>query len=124
MEIQERTVNGVIVLDLRGDVLAGEGDRLLRETVERLVEDGHSQIVLNLADVTHVDSAGLGELVRCYASVSRKNGELKVMNLTQRVHDLLSITKWLTPFDDDDDFPSGAAGVTSLGAVHTIEPKS
>ena len=90
-------------MDLHGKMLIGEGDELLREKINSLVENGTEKIVLNLAEVPYVDSAGLGEIVRCYTTVSRKNGELKLLNLTKRIHDLLSITKLLTVFDTYDD---------------------
>jgi anti-sigma B factor antagonist len=99
MKIEERAVSGVTILDLQGKMLIGEGDELLREKINQLVENGTGKIVLNLADVPYVDSAGLGEIVRCYTTVSRKNGKLKLLNLTKRIHDLLSITKLLTVFE-------------------------
>ena len=99
MKIEERTVGDVTILDLKGKMLIGEGDELLREKINGLVEDGKSKIVLNLADVPYVDSAGLGEIVRCYTTVSRKDGKLKLLNLTKRIEDLLSITKLLTVFE-------------------------
>lgn len=99
MKIEERAVEGVTILDLQGKMLIGEGDELLREKINSLVENGTEKIVLNLAEVPYVDSAGLGEIVRCYTTVSRKNGELKLLNLTKRIHDLLAITKLLTVFD-------------------------
>jgi anti-sigma B factor antagonist len=102
MKIEERAVDGVTILDLQGKMLIGEGDELLREKINSLVENGTEKIVLNLAEVPYVDSAGLGEIVRCYTTVSRKNGELKLLNLTKRIHDLLSITKLLTVFDSYD----------------------
>ena len=102
MKIDERAVNGVTILDLQGKMLIGEGDELLREKINQLVENGTERIVLNLADVPYVDSAGLGEIVRCYTTVSRKNGKLKLLNLTKRIHDLLSITKLLTVFETFD----------------------
>ena len=102
MKIEERAVEGVTILDLQGKMLIGEGDELLREKINSLVENGTEKIVLNLGDVPYVDSAGLGEIVRCYTTVSRKNGELKLLNLTKRIHDLLSITKLLTVFDTYD----------------------
>lgn len=86
-------------MDLQGKMLIGEGDELLREKINNLVENGTQKIVLNLADVPYVDSAGLGEIVRCYTTVSRKSGKLKLLNLTKRIQDLLSITKLLTVFD-------------------------
>ncbi|HEY7820163.1 MAG TPA: STAS domain-containing protein [Vicinamibacteria bacterium] len=99
MRIDERTVDGVTILDLHGKMLIGEGDELLREKINQLVENGTEKIVLNLAEVPYVDSAGLGEIVRCYTTVSRKNGKLKLLHLTKRIHDLLSITKLLTVFE-------------------------
>jgi anti-sigma B factor antagonist len=99
MKIEERAVSGVTILDLQGKMLIGEGDELLREKINQLVENGTGKIVLNLAEVPYVDSAGLGEIVRCYTTVSRKNGKLKLLNLTKRIHDLLSITKLLTVFE-------------------------
>ena len=102
MKIEERAVDGVTILDLQGKMLIGEGDELLREKINQLVENGTERIVLNLADVPYVDSAGLGEIVRCYTTVSRKNGKLKLLHLTKRIHDLLSITKLLTVFETYD----------------------
>lgn len=102
MKIEERAVGGVTFLDLQGKMLIGEGDELLREKINQLVENGTQKIVLNLADVPYVDSAGLGEIVRCYTTVSRKNGKLKLLHLTKRIHDLLSITKLLTVFETYD----------------------
>jgi anti-sigma B factor antagonist len=99
MRIDERTVDGVTILDLHGKMLIGEGDELLREKINQLVENGTEKILLNLAEVPYVDSAGLGEIVRCYTTVSRKNGKLKLLHLTKRIHDLLSITKLLTVFE-------------------------
>jgi anti-sigma B factor antagonist len=102
MKIDERAVGGVTILDLQGKMLIGEGDELLREKINQLVENGTEKIVLNLAEVPYVDSAGLGEIVRCYTTVSRKNGKLKLLHLTKRIHDLLSITKLLTVFETYD----------------------
>ena len=99
MKIDERTIGGVTVLDMKGKMLIGEGDELLREKINSVVEGGKSKILLNLAEVPYVDSAGLGEIVRCYPTVSRSNGRLKLVNLTKRLHDLLSITKLLTVFE-------------------------
>lgn len=113
MKIEERAVNGVTILDLHGKMLIGEGDELLREKINGLVESGTKKIVLNLAEVPYVDSAGLGEIVRCYTTVSRKDGKLKLLNLTKRIHDLLSITKLLTvfeTFDTEDEVVKSFAG--------------
>ncbi len=99
MKIDERTVSDVTVLDLQGKLLIGEGDELLREKINSLVEGGKTKILLNLAEVPYMDSAGLGEVVRCFTTVSRKDGKLKLLNLTKRLQDLLSITKLLTVFE-------------------------
>ncbi|MCL4819086.1 MAG: STAS domain-containing protein [Vicinamibacteria bacterium] len=99
MKIVERTVGDIIILDLHGKILIGEGDDALREAVTKLVDSGAQKILLNLADVPYVDSAGLGEIVRCYTTVSRKGGRLKLINLTKKIQDLLAITKLLTVFE-------------------------
>jgi anti-sigma B factor antagonist len=102
MQIQERSVGDVKVLDLKGKITLGEGDELLKDKVNSLVNQGHKKIVLNLADVPYIDSAGLGEVVRTYTTVSRQGGSLKLLNLTKRITDLLSITKLLTVFETFD----------------------
>jgi anti-sigma B factor antagonist len=102
MQIEERAVGDVIVLDLKGKITLGEGDELLKDKVNSLVNQGHKKIVLNLADVPYIDSAGLGEVVRTYTTVSRQGGSLKLLNLTKRITDLLSITKLLTVFETFD----------------------
>ncbi len=99
MEIESRVVEDVIILDLKGKMTLGEGDELLKDKVNGLVHQGHRKIVLNLASVPYVDSAGLGEIVRTYTTVSRLGGSMKLLNLTKRIHDLLSITKLLTVFE-------------------------
>ena len=102
MQIQERAVGDVMVLDLKGKITLGEGDELLKDKVNSLVNQGHKKIVLNLADVPYIDSAGLGEIVRTYTTVSRQGGSLKLLNLTKRITDLLAITKLLTVFETFD----------------------
>ena len=102
MQIEERAVGDVVVLDLKGKITLGEGDELLKNKVNSLVNQGHKKIVLNLADVPYIDSAGLGEVVRTYTTVSRQGGSLKLLNLTKRITDLLSITKLLTVFETFD----------------------
>jgi anti-sigma B factor antagonist len=102
MQIQERMVGDVVLLDLKGKITLGEGDELLKDKVNSLVNQGHKKIVLNLADVPYIDSAGLGEVVRTYTTVSRQGGSLKLLNLTKRITDLLSITKLLTVFETFD----------------------
>jgi anti-sigma B factor antagonist len=102
MKIVERQVGDVIILDLQGKILIGEGDDALRDAVMKLVDGGRTKIVLNLGEVPYVDSAGLGEIVRCYTTVSRKGGRLKLLHLTKKIKDLLAITKLLTVFETYD----------------------
>jgi anti-sigma B factor antagonist len=102
MEIDERAIGDVVVLDLKGRITLGEGDELLKDKVNSLVNQGHRKVILNLAQVPYIDSAGLGEIVRTYTTVSRQGGSLKLLNLTKRITDLLSITKLLTVFETFD----------------------
>jgi len=102
MQIDERTIGDVVVLDVKGRVQLGEGDEMLKDKVNSLLNQGRKKIVLNLADVPYIDSAGLGEVVRTFTTVSRQGGQLKLLNLTKRITDLLAITKLLTVFDTYD----------------------
>jgi len=102
MEIEERTTGDVVVLDIKGRVQLGEGDEMLKDKVNSLLNQGRKKIVLNLAEVPYIDSAGLGEVVRTFTTVSRQGGQLKLLNLTKRITDLLAITKLLTVFDTYD----------------------
>ena len=102
MQITERQVGDVMILDLKGKITLGEGDELLKDKVNSIVSQGRRKIVLNLAEVPYLDSAGLGEVVHAYTTVSRQGGSLKLLNLTKRITDLLSITKLLTVFDTFD----------------------
>ena len=102
MEIVERTVSDVTVLDLKGKMTLGEGDELLKDKINSLLAAGKKKLLLNLESVPYIDSAGLGEVVRTYTTVSRQGGSLKLLNLTKRITDLLSITKLLTVFETFD----------------------
>jgi anti-sigma B factor antagonist len=102
MDIAERTVSDVTVLDLKGKMTLGEGDELLKDKINSLLANGKKKLVLNLEGVPYIDSAGLGEIVRTYTTVSRQGGSLKLLNLTKRIEDLLSITKLLTVFETFD----------------------
>jgi len=102
MQIEERTVDGVTVLDLKGKMTLGEGDELLKDKVNSLMNQGRTKILLNLGGVPYIDSAGLGEIVRTYTTVSRQSGTMKLVNLTKRITDLLAITKLLTVFETFD----------------------
>jgi len=99
MQIEERVVNDVTILDLKGKITLGDGDEALKDKINSLVLQNRRRILLNLADVPYIDSAGLGEVLRTYTTVSRQGGQLKLVNLTKRITDLLSITKLLTVFE-------------------------
>ena len=102
MEIAERKVSDVTILDLTGKMTLGEGDEMLKQAINTLLAAGNKKLVLNLENVPYIDSAGLGEVVRTHTSVSRQGGSLKLLNLTKRIEDLLAITKLLTVFDTYD----------------------
>jgi len=102
MTIQERVVGSVAVLDLNGKLVLGDGDVLLKDKVHSLVFQGHKQIVLNLGGVSYMDSSGLGALVASSVTAKSNGGQIKLVNLTKRLQDLLSIAKLLTVFDSFD----------------------
>jgi anti-sigma B factor antagonist len=105
MKAITRQVDGVTVVDLSGRITLGEGSVVLRDTIKDLLGKGHKKILLNLGDVSYIDSSGIGELVSAFTSVRNQGGELKLLNLTKKVHDLLQITKLYTVFDVKDDEP-------------------
>jgi anti-sigma B factor antagonist len=109
MKASSRKVDGVTIVDLSGRITLGEGSVVLRDTVKDLSTKGDKKILLNLGDVTYIDSSGIGELVSAYTSVRNAGGELKLLNLTKKVHDLLQITKLYTVFDISDDEASAIA---------------
>jgi len=102
MQIEQRSVGSVMILDLKGKITLGEGDEALKDKINSLILQGHKKMLLNFGDVPYIDSAGLGEIVRTYTTVSRQGGQLKLVNLTKRITDLLSITKLLTVFETFD----------------------
>jgi len=101
--ITERQAGDVTVVDLEGKVTIGEGSVALRNKIRELLGDGKNKILLNLAGVGYIDSSGIGELVSSFTAVSKEGGTLKLLNLTQKIQDLLAITKLLTVFDVYDD---------------------
>jgi len=105
MVIEERVIGDVTVLDLKGNMTLGEGDELLKDKINSLIHQGQKKLLLNLEGVPYIDSAGLGQIVRTYTTVSRQGGNLKLVNLTKRITDLLSITKLLTVFETFDNEP-------------------
>ena len=113
MQISERAVGDVVILDVKGRITLGDGDEVLKDKVNAVVGKGQKKILLNLADVPYVDSAGLGEIVRTYTTVSRQGGSLKLLNLTKRISDLLAITKLLTVFETFDSEPEAIKSFTA-----------
>jgi len=109
MKSNTRQVDGVTIVDLSGRITLGEGSVLLRDMVRDLVTKGQRKILLNLGDVTYIDSSGIGELVSAFTTVRNQGGELKLLNLTKKVHDLLQITKLYTVFDVKDDEAAAVA---------------
>ena len=103
MKASTRQVDGITIIDLSGRITLGEGSVVLRDTIRDSVGQGVKKILLNLGDVTYIDSSGIGELVSAYTTVRNQGGELKLLNLTKKVHDLLQITKLYTVFDVKDD---------------------
>ncbi|HXZ34295.1 MAG TPA: STAS domain-containing protein [Terriglobales bacterium] len=102
LKVHTREVEDVTIVDVSGRITLGEETGLLRKTVHDLVDGGKKKIVLNLADVDYIDSSGVGELVSSYTAVRNAGGELKLLNLTRKVHDLLQVTKLYTIFDIKD----------------------
>jgi anti-sigma B factor antagonist len=103
MKASTRQVDGVTIVDLSGRITLGEGSVVLRDTIKDLLSKGQKKILLNLGDVSYIDSSGIGELVSAFTSVRNQGGELKLLHLTKKVHDLLQITKLYTVFDVKDD---------------------
>ena len=99
LNISERQAGDVTILDMDGKVTIGEGSVALRTTIRRLLGDGKKNILLNLGSVGYVDSSGIGEFVSSFTAVKKEGGTLKLLNLTQKIQDLLAITKLLTVFD-------------------------
>jgi anti-sigma B factor antagonist len=118
--INQRREGDVTVLDLKGRVRVGGGTVALHKSIRTLVAEGKTQILLNLSGVTHIDSSGLGELISSHISLSDKGGAIKLVHLTERLRDLMTITKLLTVFDVYDDEPEALASFTGevLRIVH------
>ena len=102
LDLKERQAGDVTILDLTGEVRIGDSSVALRESVRNLADQGKKKLLLNLAGVKYIDSSGIGELIANYTTVSRQGGQLKLLNLTDRVQNLLVITKLLTVFDSFD----------------------
>ena len=114
MQIEERSAGDVTILDLKGKMTLGEGDEILKDKINSLVLQGKKKLVLNLADVPYIDSAGLGELVQAYATTKNRGGALKLLSVTKRLKDLLVVTKLLTVFDT---FDAESDAIASFGSA-------
>jgi anti-sigma B factor antagonist len=112
MKASTRQVGNVTIVDLTGRITLGEGSSVLRDTVKDLAAKGQKKILLNLGDVSYIDSSGIGELVAAFTSVRNLGGEMKLLHLTKKMHDLLQITKLYTVFDVKDD---EAAAIKAFG---------
>jgi anti-sigma B factor antagonist len=111
MQNTTRQVGDVTVLDISGRITLGEGNIMLREIVRELVDQGNRKIVLNLGEVQYVDSSGLGELVKTHTTVRNRSGQLRLVNLSKRIHDLLQMTRLAAVFDIE---PDEASAIRSL----------
>ena len=103
MKANTRRVEGVNIIDLSGRITIGEGTVILRDAVRALQQKNERHILLNLAEVSYIDSSGIGELVSSFTTSRNQGGKLRLLHLTKKVHDLLSITKLLTVFEVFDD---------------------
>ncbi len=111
-EANIRQVGDVVIVDLSGRIALGDGSGVVRETVKDLLKEGQKNILLNLGDVSYIDSAGLGELIGAYAKVTSQGGQIKLLNVQRKVDDLLQVTKLYTVFEA---FTSETAALRSFG---------
>jgi len=111
MKTVVRKVDNMVILDLKGKITIGAGDIMLREHINKVLEQGEKNILLNMAEVTYMDSSGMGELISCYTSVTNRGGKLKLLNLTKKIQNLLQITQLITIFEV---YESEAEGVASF----------
>jgi len=105
LDVSERQAGDVTILDLSGEVRLGDSSVALRDSIRKLADGGKKKVLLNLAGVKYVDSTGIGELIANYTTITRQGGQLKLLNLTERIQNLLVITKLLTVFDSYDNEP-------------------
>lgn len=103
MKIEKRKVGDVLILDLKGKILIGDGIDEVRDAINSIIQEKETKVLLNFAEVPYLDSTGLGEVVRSYTSIKKEGGLVKIVNLTNKVKDLLSVTKLLTVFDTFED---------------------
>jgi anti-sigma B factor antagonist len=117
MQIEQRSVGGIVVIDVTGKITLGESTELLKDKVNSLVNQGHKHLVLNLAGVSYMDSAGLGVMMAAYATAKRQGGDVKLLSLTKRITDLLSITKLSTIFETFDSETDAVASFSTGAAI-------
>jgi anti-sigma B factor antagonist len=98
-----REQNGVTIIDVSGKISLGSGNQELRDCINKTLEEGNKKLILNLGELSYLDSSGVGTLVGCFTSAQNRGASLKLLNLTKKIQDLLSITKLLTVFDTFDD---------------------
>ncbi len=121
MEITERRIDAITILDLSGKLTIDEGAQLLKDKTASLVFQGRNNVIVNLAAVPYIDSGGLGQLVACYTTVTKGGGRLKLLNVGTKNHDLLSITKLLSVFDT---FDTEKEAIASYPATTPASPSS
>jgi anti-sigma B factor antagonist len=117
LSAKTRQSNGIIIVDLEGRITLGEATGLLRDTVKTVLAEGHKDILLNLGQVSYIDSAGLGELVGCSTTVRNAGGRLKLMQLQKKISDLMQITKLHTVFEVIDDEAKAVASFPTAGGA-------
>lgn len=100
MKYTKKDVGDVTIVALSGKITIGEGDIALKNIITEVLDEGKKKILFDLQGVKYMDSAGIGELIRCYTTVTNNGGKLKLLNLTKKIKDLLTITKLITIFDD------------------------
>jgi anti-sigma B factor antagonist len=122
MKIGTRQVNGISVIDISGRITLGEGDVLLRDTIDNLLAKGQRKLLLNLAEVSYIDSSGIGALVGVYTAARKQGGELQLLKITNRVRNLLQITKLYTVFvvSDDEDEAIRSLSLDSAAALPAV----
>jgi anti-sigma B factor antagonist len=120
VDFSTRQSKGITIVDLRGRITLGEGSVTLRDTVHDLLSKGQKKILLNLGDVNYIDSSGIGELVSAFTAAKKQDGEVRLLNLTKKVHDLLQITKLYTVFDVKD---NEALAIESFSAPRGVSER-
>ena len=123
LSVKTRQSNGVLIVDLDGRITLGEPTGLLRDTIKSVLAEGHKDILLNLGQVSYIDSAGLGELVGCSSTVRNAGGRLKLMQLQKKISDLMQITKLHTVFEVIDDEAKAVSSFVKLYREHKDAPE-